>query len=95
MIYYPLARSSDGVSYCFESFSFGATAGAFDFVLAFKTCFYSVSLEELEVPSFGSVVSGVNADVIVANEFYKTNSEIFCQESYEISQQTFVLLKMS
>ena len=74
-----LARSWDGVSYCFESFSCGVKAGgSFDFVLATETCRCSSSFEEVEVPSFGLVVSGVDADVIAAKEFYKIYYEIFC-----------------
>ena len=47
------------------SFSCGVKAdGLFDFVLAVKTCSCSGSFEEVEVPSFGLVVSGVDADVI-------------------------------
>ena len=74
-----LARSWDGVSYCFESFSCGVKdGGPFEFVLAVKTCCCSGSFGEIEVPSFGSVVSGVDADVIAAKEFYKINDEVFC-----------------
>ena len=74
-----LARSWDGVSYCFESFSWGVKAGgSFDFVLATETCRCSSSFEEVKVPSFGLVVSGVDADVIAAKEFYKIYYEIFC-----------------
>ena len=60
-------------------FSCGVKAGdSFDFVLAVKTCCCSGSFEEVEVPSFGLVVSGVDADVIAAKEFYKIYNEIFC-----------------
>ena len=69
---YLLLWSWDGVSYCFESFSCGVKdGGSFDFVLAVKTCWYSGSFEEVEVPSFGLVVSGVDANVVVAKEFCK------------------------
>ena len=74
-----LARSWDGVSHCFESFSCGVKAGGpFEFVLAVKTCCCSGSFGEIEIPSFGSVVSGVDADAIAAKEFHKTNDEVFC-----------------
>ena len=65
--------------YCFESFSCGVKAGdSFDFVSAVKTCCCSGSFEEVEIPSFGLVVSGVDADLIGAKEFYKIYSEMFC-----------------
>ena len=74
-----LSRSWDGVLYCFESFSCGVKAGgSFDFALAVKTCCCSGSFEEVEVPSFGLVVSGVGDDVIAAKEFCKNYNEIFC-----------------
>ena len=74
-----LARSWDGVSYCFESFSCGIKAGdSFDFVLVVKTCCCSGSFEEVEKPSFGLVVSGVDADVLATKEFYKICSKVFC-----------------
>ena len=61
------------------SFSCGVKAGGlFDFVLAVKTCCFSGSFEEVEVPSFGLVVSGVDADVIATKEFYKFYNKIFC-----------------
>ena len=69
---------SNGVSYCFESFSCGVkAAGSFNFVVAVKTCCCLGSFEEVEVPSFGLVVSGVDAGVIAAKEFYKNYNEIF------------------
>ena len=52
--------------------------GLFDFVLVVKTCSCSVSFEEVEVPSFGLVISGFDADVKAAKEFYKIYNEIFC-----------------
>ena len=80
-----LARSRDGVSYCFESFSCGVKAdGSFEFVLAVKTCCCSGSFEEVGVLSCGLVVSGVDADVIAAKELYKIYNKIFCYESYKI-----------
>ena len=55
-----LSRSWGGVLFCFESFSCGVKAGgSFDFALAVKTCCCSGSFEEVEVPSFSLVVSGV------------------------------------
>ena len=78
-LFYLLARSWDGVSYCFESFSPGVKAGgSFDFVLAVKNCFCSGSFVKLKVPSFGLVVSGVDAGVIAAKVFYKIYNKIFC-----------------
>ena len=69
-----LARSWEDVSYCFESFPCAVKAGAsFVFLLAVKTCCCSDSFEEVEVSSFGLVVSGVDDDVIVA--FYEIYSE--------------------
>ena len=66
-----LARSWDGFSYCFESFSCGIKAGgSFDFVLVVKTCCCSGSFEEVEKP-FGLVVSRVDADVLATKKFYK------------------------
>ena len=60
-------------------FSCGVKAGdSFDFVLAVKTCCCSGSFEEAEVPSFGLVVSGVDADVIAVKEFFKIYNKIFC-----------------
>ena len=74
-----LARYWDGNSCCFEFFSCGIKAsGSFDFVLAVKPWCCSGSFEEVEIPSFGLVVSGVDADVIAAKEFYKNYNEIFC-----------------
>ena len=71
--------SWDGILYCFEFFSWGVKAGgSFGFVLAVTTCFCSGSFEELEVPSFGLVVSEIEANVINAKEFYKTYNEICC-----------------
>ena len=52
--------------------------GSFHFVLAVTTCCCSGSFEELEVPSFGLVVSGVEADVINAKQFCKTYNETCC-----------------
>ena len=69
-----LAQSWEDVSYCFESFSCGVKAGgSFVFLLAVKTCCCSGSFEEVEVPSFGLVFSGVDDNVIVA--FYEIYSE--------------------
>ena len=79
MVYFSLAWSWDGASYCFESFLFVFFAGgSFDFVLAVKTCCCSGSFEEAEVPSFGLVVSGVDAVVTAAKNFYKIYNKIFC-----------------
>ena len=65
-----LARFWDCVLYWFESFSCADKGGgSFDFALAVKTCCCSGSFKEVEVPSLGSVVSGVDADVVDAKEF--------------------------
>ena len=54
------------------SFPCGVKVGSlFDCVLAVKTCCCPGPFEEIEVPSLGLVVSGVDADVIAAKEFYK------------------------
>ena len=63
-------------------FSCGVKAGdSFDFVLAVKTCCCSGSFEEVEVPSFGLVVSGVDADIIAAKEFYKFTMKYFVKKA--------------
>ena len=74
-----LAWPWDGVSHCFESFLGGAkVGGSFHFVLAVKTCCCSGCSEEVEVPSFGLAISGVDAEVVAAKEFSTTYNETFC-----------------
>ena len=74
-----LTRSWDVISYRFESFSCGIKpGGSFDFALAVKICRRSKTFEAVEVFSIGSIVSGVDVDVIAAKKFYKTYYEIFC-----------------
>ena len=67
----------------FESFSCGVKAGGlFHFVLAVKSCCCSGSFKEVEVPSFGLVASGVDADVIAAKEFCKIYNKIFSKHYF-------------
>ena len=85
-----LARSWDGVSYYFESFSCGVKAGgSFDFVLAVKTCCCSGSFEEVEVPSFGLVVSGVDVEEIELIH----HTSFIAESCYDFAIYTFRLVE--